>query len=239
MPRVRDFDRTRSLLINVSSRLFAAEGYDRVSVDRIIREAGVSKGAFYHHFASKEEILDAVTASIVSALLDEIRQALGDRSVSAIVRLNRFFETSRVWKLSHFGLLKEVLVALYRAENAMMLRKIQSYSLDLCVPLLADILEQGIDERVFDVPSPRDAARLIMQFGLGMQVDTVRVLTESEMSDDVAMALQNRIWLLVEMIERMLGAPKGSIVRPPFFEAIRSHESDRTGGAVSAEVGVS
>src|SRR5258708_1973418 len=112
MARVRDFDRTRTLLINTASELFAKRVYTRTSVDRIIKHAGVSKGAFYHHFASKEQILDAVTASIVAAAMEEIRHAIGDRSVSAIVRLNRFFETSLNWKLAHLGLLKEVLMAL-------------------------------------------------------------------------------------------------------------------------------
>src|SRR5262245_18053742 len=117
MTRLRDFDRTRTLLIGAASQLFGTSGYDRTSVDQIIKQAGVSKGAFYHHFASKEEILDAVTASIVSAVMNEVQHAIGDRSVTALVRLNRFFETSAVWKLTHFGLLKEVLLALYRDEN--------------------------------------------------------------------------------------------------------------------------
>jgi len=236
MARIRDFDRTRSLLIKTASQLFAAEGYDRISVDRIIREAGVSKGAFYHHFASKEEILDAVTASLVSTVMEEIEHAIGDRSVSALVRLNRFFETSLVWKLAHFGLLKEVLVALYRDENAMMLRKIQTNSVDLCAPPLADILEQGIDEGVFDLSYPQDAARLIMQLGMGMQADSARALTESEMTDEVVTTLQRRISLLVEMVERMLGAPKGSIVRPQFAQAFRSQNFQLAGAAPSPTV---
>ena len=237
MARIRDFDRTRSLLLKTASQLFAAEGYDRISVDRIIREAGVSKGAFYHHFATKEEILDAVTASIVSTLMGEIEHAIGDRSTSALVRLNRFFETSRVWKLAHLGLLKEVLVALYRDENATMLRKIQTNSVDVCAPPLADILEQGIAEGVFNVPHPQDAARLIMQLGLGMQTDAVRALTQPEMNDEVLTTLQRRISLLVEMVERMLGAPKGSIVRPQFAEAFRVQNLALAGAAPSATVG--
>jgi AcrR family transcriptional regulator len=239
MARIRDFDRTRSLLIKAASQLFAADGYDRISVDRIIREAGVSKGAFYHHFATKEEILDAVTASLVSTVMEEIEHAIGDRSVSALVRLNRFFETSRVWKLAHLGLLKEVLMALYRDENATMLRKIQTNSVNVCAPPLADILEQGIDEGVFDLPYPQDAARLIMQLGLGMQVDVVQVLTESEMTDAVLTTLERRISLLVEMVERMLGAPKGSIVRPQIAQAFRLQNLEPAGAAPSATVDAS
>jgi len=239
MPRLRDFDRTRTLLINAASQLFGTFGYDRTSVDQIIKQAGVSKGAFYHHFASKEEILDAVTASIVSAVMNEVQHAIGDRSVTAIVRLNRFFETSRVWKLAHFGLLKEVLMALYRDENATMLRKIQVNSVDLCAPVLADILEQGIDEGVFDLPLPREAARLIMQLGFGLQADSVRALTESDMTDEVVKDLQKRLWLLVEMMERIVGAPKGSIVRPQVVDMLRTREQQVSSEASGLEASAS
>src|SRR5206468_9966375 len=40
-------------------RLFSARGYLNVSVDDIARAAGVTKGAVYHHFAGKEELLFA------------------------------------------------------------------------------------------------------------------------------------------------------------------------------------
>jgi AcrR family transcriptional regulator len=64
MARVRNFDRTRTLLIDAAAQLFSSQGYDRTSVESIIGQAGVSKGAFYHHFASKDELLDAVTSQL-------------------------------------------------------------------------------------------------------------------------------------------------------------------------------
>ena len=155
MTRVRDFDRTRTLLISAASELFATQGYDRTSVDRIIKQAGVSKGAFYHHFSSKDDILDAVCAFMVADAMNQIRAAVADVSAGATVRFNRFLNASRVWRLAHFGLLEEVLTVLHRDENAPMLRKIEAHSTSLSVPLLADILQQGIDEGVFDPPDPR------------------------------------------------------------------------------------
>lgn len=44
-------------VIEVAVRLFARKGFDGTGIDEILREAGVSKGAFYYHFRSKEELL--------------------------------------------------------------------------------------------------------------------------------------------------------------------------------------
>ena len=47
-------------ILDTAERLFIEKGYDRASLQEIIQETGLSKGAIYHHFASKEEILYAV-----------------------------------------------------------------------------------------------------------------------------------------------------------------------------------
>ncbi len=47
-------------ILKVASKLFISKGYEKTSIQNIIDELGLSKGAIYHHFGSKEEILNAV-----------------------------------------------------------------------------------------------------------------------------------------------------------------------------------
>lgn len=48
-------------ILDVSQRLFLEKGYDNTTIQDIVEElGGLSKGAIYHHFKSKEEIMDAV-----------------------------------------------------------------------------------------------------------------------------------------------------------------------------------
>jgi AcrR family transcriptional regulator len=51
---------TRNALIAAGRRLFTEKGYDGVSAEEIVREAGVTRGALYHHFGGKAELLEAV-----------------------------------------------------------------------------------------------------------------------------------------------------------------------------------
>jgi AcrR family transcriptional regulator len=51
---------TRNALMTVARRLFTERGYDAVSAEEIVREAGVTRGALYHHFGGKAELLEAV-----------------------------------------------------------------------------------------------------------------------------------------------------------------------------------
>ena len=62
MARNNHPEETVSLILDVASRLFMEKGYEYTSIQDIIDNlGGLSKGAIYHHFRSKENILIAVT----------------------------------------------------------------------------------------------------------------------------------------------------------------------------------
>jgi AcrR family transcriptional regulator len=55
---------TRTQLIAIATRLFAARGYEGTSIEAVLQEAGVSRGSLYHHFSSKEALFEAVVADV-------------------------------------------------------------------------------------------------------------------------------------------------------------------------------
>jgi TetR/AcrR family transcriptional regulator, transcriptional repressor for nem operon len=54
--RVRNAEQTLQRLLVAARDVFAARGYERATVDEIVGQAGLSKGAFYNHFQTKEEV---------------------------------------------------------------------------------------------------------------------------------------------------------------------------------------
>ena len=61
MPRNKYPEETVSKIIETSLRLFVEKGYEETTVlDIVANLGGLTRGAFYHHFKSKEEVLDAV-----------------------------------------------------------------------------------------------------------------------------------------------------------------------------------
>ena len=55
---------TRSQLVAVGRRLFAERGFAGTSTEEIVAQAGVTRGALYYHFASKEALFRAVVAEV-------------------------------------------------------------------------------------------------------------------------------------------------------------------------------
>jgi AcrR family transcriptional regulator len=67
---------TRAALITAARRLFGAEGFAEVGAERVVREAGLTRGALYHQFADKTDLFAAV--------LDEVEAEIAQRVTAAV-----------------------------------------------------------------------------------------------------------------------------------------------------------
>lgn len=78
-------EKTRTEILRVAARLFRNEGYNGVSVDNIMEEAGLTRGGFYYHFASKSELFAEVLRwdhDLVDMLQARAGEALADEAVA-------------------------------------------------------------------------------------------------------------------------------------------------------------
>lgn len=65
----------REDIIQISLELFDRHGFHRVSVKQIVEAAGTSKGGFYHHFQSKDELLFVIHDTFITYVLKEAETA--------------------------------------------------------------------------------------------------------------------------------------------------------------------
>ena len=57
---VKTAEERKNEILDVAEELFAQKGYDNASTNDIIAKIGIARGTLYHHFGSKEEILDYI-----------------------------------------------------------------------------------------------------------------------------------------------------------------------------------
>ena len=76
--RARGEAGVRQRILTAAVDLFADHGYDATSVSQVINRAGVAKGGFYHHFASKDELLYAVYGDLITRQLEGMNRILAE-----------------------------------------------------------------------------------------------------------------------------------------------------------------
>ena len=74
--QVERSEATRSALVAAARELFAARGFAAVGTEEIVRRAGVTRGALYHHFAGKRDLFRACYEQIESELAERLVESV-------------------------------------------------------------------------------------------------------------------------------------------------------------------
>ncbi len=200
-------------LLDCAHRLFFANGYDNTTINDIIREAGVSKGAFYHYFTSKESLLAALAVRLARDSIAQLLPSLDDPELDAVGRLNALMAGSRRLNVASAPTFHKTFDILFRPENIVLFHRIDLTVREITAPLIAAILESGSDEGIFDVPDPQAFADMLLQLRLTFRDVMHDALRRAEQGnvDEAAILLDERLRLYGLAVDRLLKLPDGTI----------------------------
>lgn len=203
----------RDEIIECAMQLFSERGYDATSINHIIARAGISKGAFYHHFQAKEDLIEALATRYAEEAAAASRPILEDETLDSFSRLSAFFASMRQQKVDAAPQLRTTFEPLFRPENIQLYHRSQRATFGVVLPILSDIIARGVEEKCFDVPDPEEAAETI----LGLMASTRDLIvefyaarTEFERRRQLE-RFKRRMQYLGTVIDRILGVPEGSI----------------------------
>jgi AcrR family transcriptional regulator len=201
----------REAFLDVAQRLIQAKGYEQMSVQDVLDELDVSKGAFYHYFDSKVALLEAVVERMVVAATAAVAPVVADPDLPAAEKLARLFSGIARWKTERRELMLALLRVWYSDDNAIVREKLYQGMLTRFARLLAAIIGQGRAEGVFSVSSPDDSARVLLWLIRGAQ-DLAGELFFARQANTITFeAVEARFAAFEEAFERVLGAPAGSL----------------------------
>ncbi len=150
---------TIEAILTVSAKLFLEKGYDKTSMQDIAETAGISKGAIYHHFQSKEEIITAVTEKqaqnierTMKGWLSEIEAFTGREKLIAIL------EKSITSQEAHY--LDDVMSTCIKSPEF-----IVSYMQDIVnkdAMFISEIIKEGITDGSIITDYPEECAEVFL-----------------------------------------------------------------------------
>ena len=160
MARNKHPEETVQLILDVAFRLFMEKGYERTSIQDIIdRLGGLSKGAIYHHFKSKDDILMAVTDRMTAQsnqMLADIRDC---GNLSGREKLKRIFKESISRPVQN----DIFTVAPNFHDNPKLLFSLLHDTIDEVAPnYILPIIRQGIADGTIETEYPEQLAELIL-----------------------------------------------------------------------------
>jgi len=207
----KEYHERKNEILDVAQELFFSKGYKQTSIESIIKKIGVAKGTIYYYFKSKEDLMDKLVKRMTNQILIEVKKITERTDLDALTKLNKAYITTRNVKLENIELIKLYLKVLYKDENIILRHKIYMSNVELLVPEFAKIIQQGVEEKVFNTPFPGKAARLIFELAQILSDSTAKFFLEIDKNSEIVEKLKKEIDIYEDGIERIIGAKKGSI----------------------------
>ena len=145
-------------ILETASQLFVQKGYEKTSMQDIARTAGISKGAIYHHFQSKSDIIFAVLKQRYQLMEDDLTNWLKTTEhLTGKEQLKAIFQFSLESQGAYRNMLDE------ESFNAEFMLTMMRYNLRIGPPLIAKIIKKGMDDgSIQHIQFPDEAAEAIL-----------------------------------------------------------------------------
>ena len=188
-------------ILDTAERLFHIKGYEKCTVNDILKEIGIAKGTFYHYFKSKEEVMNGIVERYKDIIVTRAEEIIQKNNISPEEKLMNVFMSMRINDKVDSNMLDE----LHKTENALLHQKTLNQIVTAMAPVLVKVIEEGIDKKVW-------RCRYLLEY---MEIFLAASLTLNdggifELEADSQMKIMAA---LISILEKMLDVPEDSFMK--------------------------
>jgi TetR/AcrR family transcriptional regulator, transcriptional repressor for nem operon len=200
----------RGAILDSAQRLILSNGYERLTIQDILEDLQISKGAFYHYFDSKPALVEALTERLVDDSERALARIAEDPELGAAEKLQLFFGEIIRWKSPRQNLMVAMLPVWYAPDNLAFRQLVDRATAKRLAPLLSVIVRQGVDEHRFATSYPEQAGAILVALVQTLQDAMAQHLLTPAPKVKGMVAIHGAH---IEAIERYLGVPAGTLYR--------------------------
>lgn len=197
---VKEAAQRKNEILDAADELFGQKGFDGTSTNDILEKVGIARGTLYHHFKSKEDIMDALIERYNALILSAAQEVASDKSIPVIERVVRAVMALNI----SGGSSEQIMEHIHKPQNALMHQKIHKAIINGVPPILAGIIREGIELGMFSTPYPYECMEMVVIYANTIFDEDMVEMTNEERN--------TRILAFVCNVERLLGAESGSLM---------------------------
>jgi len=158
MPRHNPSEKTKSDIIETTVRFVREKGWESVRVEDVVKELGVTRGAFYHYFKSREELIAAVTDHIFLEH-NPFTLAMNKEGLNALEKFRFAMKTNLIFNLEN----AEYTNAIIWSMGSPAVFRSEFYSqVNTVAPYVERLLIEGNEDGSISVSYPKQAAQVLI-----------------------------------------------------------------------------
>ena len=142
MPRNKYPEETVQKILDEALKLFIEKGYEQTTIlDIVDNLGGLTRGAFYHHFKSKEEVLDAISSKLFFEN-NPFAAVKKETGISGLEKIKKM--VMRQAKETDIAKIDMALISLLK--DPRFLAELVESNRKLLAPMLCELIEEGMDD---------------------------------------------------------------------------------------------
>lgn len=199
-------------ILRTAEARFCRDGYEKTSIQDILDDLHTSKGSFYHHFVSKEALLEEICRNRAAEYSEQVFQRITE-DMNPSDRLNLLIDGMIPFNGEKISFLL-MLIPVFSGPEGIMIRNCYANELErLYSGKIADTLQKGTEESVYACSDPEFSAKmlsmLVNRFWLEIcdQVLENEALGRNTDAGDLMSLTDN----YRRVMERLISAPYGSL----------------------------
>jgi AcrR family transcriptional regulator len=210
-----EHEQKRNEILDAAQMLTYTMGYEQMSIQDVLEQVHISKGAFYHYFESKAALLEAIIERMSAQMVDLLSPIIADPELTAIEKLQQFFNVAARWKTDRKDYLITLVRAWYTDENAVFRLKVKTMLVPFIGPMVTPIIIQGVREGVFNTAYPAQMSEIIFSMLLSLGEIMVPMMLDPELDYKDLETIDDLVAGYEDAVERILGAQPGAL---PLFD---------------------
>jgi len=214
----------RGIILEKAHSFFSEKGYEITSINDIISSLGISKGAFYHYFKSKDDVLDAIIMDYVVEVVEMLNHIANAPSLNALDKYWKMFTETQVMRKQNSKRFLFLAKMFQGEKNLLFQYRYTEKILELTKPPFILVLNQGVKEGLFRINDPEETAELIMRIGNIYRTKIAVYALNINDNPNIRLKIKNIIEFMQDMVERVLGLSSGKLdfISRGFENGIRS-----------------
>ena len=201
----------RKEILDAAERLFYEKGYEATSVQDILDALSLSKGGFYHHFETKMAVLEAICERRAEEQFQAVALELRVSRAGTLERFNRLLTMINIFEREQTAFVAMVLRICYQAGDVSLRERMKAITIRLFLPLMNEIIAQGIEEKVFFTRRPGTIGQVILLLEHDL-IDAVSAcLVEGSENPETVVEVMDLLGTYRDSVELLLNAPYGSV----------------------------
>jgi AcrR family transcriptional regulator len=159
MARNKYPEETRRLILDVAEKLFIEKGYDDTSIKDIIDGlGGLTKGVIYHHFKSKEDILDQVLTRLANESESIVTKQIDQVDANGLEKIQMYLIAS----IKDYKALSIIYESRILQKSKRMIGEQYNESFSIAIPEVKKMIQSGVEDGSIVTEFPEEGAEIMV-----------------------------------------------------------------------------